>query len=210
MVRRIRNTIFFLVLIVHWCLCYQATGSGPASTATVQKVGFWVSALLVTKFLMALTFHLSFSLVSNLQSSVYPSSSELGAMPWAWFGVMWILNPMVALLLVICVIVFLETIPSKFSSWVIAIYILLFALLMMCFEGCSQVSVVASILSRNYGFMYTVVGRLLFMVFMGIMLCALQSNFGYAMSGITIATAVLNAVVMVVFPDCREEVSFAL
>jgi uncharacterized membrane protein len=61
----------------------------------------------------------------------------------------------------------------------------------------------ALILSRNYGFMFSVVGRIFFMVLIGIMVSALDTGngFAYTMAGITIVNAGVNAGVMLYYRD---------
>ena len=78
---------------------------------------------------------------------------------------------------------------------------------MVCFECFSGFALAAMVLSRNYGFMFSVTGRILFMVMIGIMVSALDtgSGFAYAMCGITIANAGVNAAVMVTYRDWSAE-----
>ena len=72
---------------------------------------------------------------------------------------------------------------------------------MLVFEACASNPTAASILSGNYGFLYSSVGRLLFMLFLGILMFALSNPFGYAMGVITIITAVANATVMACYHE---------
>jgi hypothetical protein len=87
------------------------------------------------------------------------------------------------------------------------LYVIFFALIMVCFECFSGFALAAMVISRNYGFMFSVTGRILFMVMIGIMVSALDtgSGFAYAMCGITIANAGVNAAVMVTYRDWTAE-----
>ena len=86
-------------------------------------------------------------------------------------------------------------------------YVIFFALILICFECFSGIALAAKVLSRNYGFMFSVAGRILFMVMIGIMVSALDtgSGFAYAMCGITIVNAGVNAAVMLTYRDWTAE-----
>ena len=48
-----------------------------------------------------------------------PNHPDLGPMPIAWFIEMKVINPIVAILLFICAIVFFASVPTKFASWIL-------------------------------------------------------------------------------------------
>ena len=82
-------------------------------------------------------------------------------------------------------------------------YVIFFALIMIFFECCCGFPLAAKVLSRNYGFMFSIPGRIFFYIMVGILTFSLDtgSGFGYAMGAITIANAGVNASVMIIYRD---------
>lgn len=126
---------------------------------------------------------------------------DLGEMPFAWF-MMRISNPIVALLLISCVLVKLSDLSffEKFDAWVMCIYILVFAWIILSFECFGTMKCYAHVLAKNFGFMYTIYGRLLFMIMAGVIVCSLGNTFSYVVCGLVIANAGFNALVMALHP----------
>ncbi len=72
----------------------------------------------------------------------------------------------------------------------------------MCHNALSELAITGHKLTLRY----TIAGRLLFMVFVGIMVSAMRYDFAYAMCGIVIINAAYNAVVMAIYFDRTAEV----
>lgn len=79
----------------------------------------------------------------------------------------------------------------------IALYVFFFAIIICCFEV--ALNVVALWIAQNFGFMYTLLGRILFIVFVA-SLCFNLKLFGQIVMGILLVLVVLNIGVIVVFP----------
>jgi hypothetical protein len=79
----------------------------------------------------------------------------------------------------------------------IALYVFFFAIIICCFEV--ALNVIAIWIAQNFGFLYTLLGRLLFIVFIA-SLCYNLKLFGQIVMGILIALVVLNIGVIIMFP----------
>jgi hypothetical protein len=79
----------------------------------------------------------------------------------------------------------------------IALYVFFFAIIICCFEV--ALNVVALWIAQNFGFMYTLLGRILFIVFVA-SLCYNLKLFGKIVMGILLALVVLNIGIIIVFP----------
>lgn len=96
---------------------------------------------------------------------------------------------------------------DKFASWILCLYILVFAIILLWFEiSGTSMGFFSRLLSRNFGFMYTIAGRLLFMIFAGVLVCSLKSTFAYIVGALALANAVFNSWVLVVNGDRTAEV----
>jgi hypothetical protein len=86
-------------------------------------------------------------------------------------------------------------------------YILVFAAIMLWFEvASSTMSCGNSVLSSSFGFMYTIPGRLLFMVFSGVLVCSLESIFALIVGTLEITNAFFNSYVLVTHRTQTSEV----
>lgn len=112
--------------------------------------------------------------------------------------------------MIICVLSKLADLDffDKFASYVLCLYILVFAIILLWFEasGTTLTGFSTRVLSRNCGFMYTIPGRLLFMVFAGVLVCSLRSTFAYIVGALVISNAVFNSWVLLVNPKRTAEV----
>jgi hypothetical protein len=79
----------------------------------------------------------------------------------------------------------------------IALYVFCFAIIICCFEV--ALNVVALWIAQNFGFMYTLLGRILFIVFVA-SLCWNLKLFGRIVMGILLALVVLNIGIIIMFP----------
>lgn len=79
----------------------------------------------------------------------------------------------------------------------IALYVFFFAIIICCFEV--ALNVIALWIAQNFGFMYTLLGRMLFIIFIA-SLCYNLELFGKIVMGILLAIVVLNIGVIIVFP----------
>ena len=91
---------------------------------------------------------------AQVAQSAADAAKDLGEMPRAWL-IMRIANPIVAVLILACVIGKLDSIDffTKFDAIVICVYLIIFSLLLCCFELCETISIAASILAENFGFL---------------------------------------------------------
>lgn len=118
-----------------------------------------------------------------------------------------ILNPIVAVLIILCVLSKLDTLEffEKIDAWVICIYLLCFSCLILCFEGFGTWVLVAKVIAGKFGFMYTVPGRLGFTILTGVLVLALNTVFSYIVCTLTLIVAVYNAAVMIIYPQWTAE-----
>jgi hypothetical protein len=79
----------------------------------------------------------------------------------------------------------------------IAIYVFFFAIIICCFE--LALNVVAIWIAQNFGFLYTLLGRMLFIIFIA-SLCFNLKLFGKIVMGILLALVVLNIGIIIMFP----------
>lgn len=83
-----------------------------------------------------------------------------------------------------------------------AVYVFVFAILIFCFEV--NLSICARPLAINFGFLYTLPGRLLFLLFVAFMLYSLQIPLAYASFAILLAVGILHIVIIFKFPRFEE------
>ena len=82
-----------------------------------------------------------------------------------------------------------------------AVYVLFFCLLMCCFEV--GINMFSSVLAINFGFLYTLSGRLLFVLFVGFMSFSL-STFGIAAMVYLYLVAAVHVGIMLYYPKFSE------
>lgn len=80
----------------------------------------------------------------------------------------------------------------------IALYVLFFSIIICCFE--LALSVVAKWIATNFGFLYSLGGRVLFLTFVAVM-CFSLGLFGQIVMGITFAALLFNIFVLVMYPQ---------
>ena len=129
--------------------------------------------------------------------------AELGSLPGAW-KVMKFMNVANAIL---CCGAVVERLNGKSltgnntDTYVIAMYVFAFATLLFCYETVGLFDFVAYLLADNFGFLYTVTGRLGFMLMTNVIIISLGTIFAYCVAGIGITNAFYNAGVMMYYPD---------
>ena len=79
----------------------------------------------------------------------------------------------------------------------IALYVFFFSVVICCFE--LALSTVSRWIAMNFGFLYTLSGRILFLTFVAVM-CFSLGLFGKVVMGLTFAALVFNIYVLVVHP----------
>ena len=82
-----------------------------------------------------------------------------------------------------------------------AVYVLFFCLLMCCFEV--GINMFSSVLAINFGFLYSLSGRLLFILFVGFMSFSL-SQFGIAAMAYLYFVGVIHIGIMLYYPKFSE------
>jgi hypothetical protein len=83
----------------------------------------------------------------------------------------------------------------------IALYVLFFSIVICCFE--LSLSFVAKWIATNFGFLYTLSGRILFLTFVAVM-CFSLGIFGKIVMGLMFAALVFNIYVLIVFPKFEQ------
>ena len=129
--------------------------------------------------------------------------AELGSLPGAW-KVMKFMNVANAILCCGAVVERLngESLTgNNADTYVIAMYVFAFATLLFCYETVGLFDFVAYLLADNFGFLYTVTGRLGFMLMTNVIIISLGTIFAYCVAGIGITNAFYNAGVMMYYPD---------
>eukprot|EP01084_Bolivina_argentea_P161078 280419_1 len=91
--------------------------------------------------------------------------------------------------------------PSA-SAGVLSIYLLLFSCLLCCFEV--HLKVVAVKIANNFGFLFSPIGRICFLVFIGIICFSFKSLIGYIGGGCMCANALFNGYVLFRYPEVYE------
>lgn len=94
---------------------------------------------------------------------------------------------------------------TSFSIVIIAFYIVCFAMILCCFEAFSAIKCIAGPLARFFGFMYTIPGRLFFLVMTGFLCISLETTTGYAIAGVVFALSLYNVFVMNYYPDWTKQ-----
>ena len=80
----------------------------------------------------------------------------------------------------------------------IALYVLFFAIVICCFE--LSLSSIARWLAMNFGFLYSLSGRILFLTFVAVM-CFSLGIFGKIVMALTFAALLFNIYVLITYPD---------
>ena len=102
-----------------------------------------------------------------------------------------------AIIMAAAAVISLE-IQSDVALAFFAIYVFVFAILIFCFEV--NLSLCARPLAINFGFMYTLPGRAIFLLFVAFMIYSLQIPLAYAAFAILLAVGVLHMIILFKFP----------
>jgi cation transport ATPase len=92
---------------------------------------------------------------------------------------------------------FLVLEKANISTLFVALYVFFFAIIICCFE--LALKGVAKWMSENFGFMYTLTGRLMFIVFVAV-LCFDLGLFGIIVMAALLAAVCVNIYVFMAFP----------
>ena len=87
---------------------------------------------------------------------------------------------------------------ANISTLFIALYVFFFSIIICCFE--LALKGIAKWMAENFGFMYTLTGRILFIVFVAV-LCFDLGLFGKIVMGLLLALVCVNLYVFIVFPQ---------
>lgn len=134
---------------------------------------------------------------------------DLGEMPTAW-RVMKFLNTVNAVLAGTAIFYYLSEVEdpgSNLDAYVIGMYVMAFALLMFCSEVMGLFGFMAACLADNFGFLYSVVGRMGFMIMLNCMLFVVGTTFAYCVASVGIATAFYNAGTMAYYFEWTQKMS---
>jgi len=106
-----------------------------------------------------------------------------------------------AILMAAAAVISLE-IQSDVGLAFFAVYVFAFSILIFCFEV--NLSICSRPLAVNFGFLYTLPGRLLFLLFVAFMIFSLQIPLAYAAFALLLAVGLLHVVVIFRFPRFEE------
>ena len=106
-------------------------------------------------------------------------------------------------LITLGIVVFFVGVTSiSFTSITVSCYVIFFGLLMSCLE--CNISNLAPRLQRNFGFMFSFLGRTLFIVFCGSMAFAMGNWLGYVVGALTVLNGLFNGYVICVHPAFKS------
>lgn len=83
-----------------------------------------------------------------------------------------------------------------------AVYVFVFSILIFCFEV--NLSICARPLAINFGFLYTPIGRCIFLLFVSFMVFSLQLPLAYAAFAVLLAVGLLHLVILCKFPRFED------
>ncbi len=91
--------------------------------------------------------------------------------------------------------------PSA-SAGILSVYLILFSCLLYCFEV--HLKVVAQKIANNFGFLFSPIGRICFLVFIGIICFSFESIIGYIGGACMCGNALFNGYVLFRYPEVYE------
>ncbi len=128
---------------------------------------------------------------------------ELGDLPKAW-KIMKFLNISNAILCGACVVNKLSEDDHDWAKetdlFVIGTFIFMFATILFCYETVGLFGSVAYVLAENFGLLYTIPGRLFFMLMTNVIIFSLNNDFAFSVGVIGCLIAFYNAGCMVAYP----------
>lgn len=181
--------------------------SAAASNPTVQKAATAAAKVVVEE--ESKKYGLSPSTNNDVESQnkIDPASAEaLGVTPeilkkiQLWGLILRVSYMAVSILMAACAALKLQDNPSL-SVVFIALYVFFFAIIICCFEV--ALNVIAVWIAGNFGFLYTLLGRMLFMVFVA-SLCFNLALFGKVVMAVLLLLVVINIGVIIVFPKYED------
>lgn len=141
------------------------------------------------------------------QNKIDPTSAEaLGITPeqlkkiQMWGLILRVSYMVVSILMAAAAALMLQNGPSL-SIIFIALYVFFFAIIICCFEV--ALNVIAVWIAGNFGFLYTLFGRMLFMVFVA-SLCFNLALFGKVVMALLLALVVANIAIIIIFPKYED------
>eukprot|EP00620_Florenciella_sp_RCC1587_P008144 CAMPEP_0182581848 /NCGR_PEP_ID=MMETSP1324-20130603/51103_1 /TAXON_ID=236786 /ORGANISM="Florenciella sp., Strain RCC1587" /LENGTH=239 /DNA_ID=CAMNT_0024798259 /DNA_START=13 /DNA_END=732 /DNA_ORIENTATION=- len=131
---------------------------------------------------------------------------KFSEMPKPWF-IMRILNWLI--LVPLAYVAWAKAFESggdePMNTYVVAFYIFTFTILICCFEVMSGISFIAENLAKLFGFMYTVTGRLVFLVMTGLLVISFENDGAYIVTGCVMGVALYNVAVMLYYPEWTKQ-----
>jgi len=118
-----------------------------------------------------------------------------------WHLALRLLYMSAAILMAAAAVLAFENANSNIGVAFFAIYTIFFSVMICCFEF--ALNAVARLIAVNFGFMYSLLGRLLFLLFVGFMSFQL-SLFGKIAMGILYGVGLFHAFIMYRFPRFEE------
>lgn len=143
--------------------------------------------------------------VANQALDQHTTKLSWREMPHLWIA-MRVLNILITLPLAwVAWVKAFDSSGGNFDTVVVAMYVVLFAVLICCFESCSSIKAIASALAKFFGFMYSIPGRLLFLVMTGFLCISMGNTAGIAIASVVFALAFYNVFVMCKYPEWTKQ-----
>ncbi len=111
------------------------------------------------------------------------------------------LNLALCVLMGIVAILELLTTPSA-SAGILSVYLLMFSCLLCCFEV--HLKMVSVKIAKNFGFLFSPIGRIIFLIFIGVICFSFKSIIGYIGGGCMCVNALFNGYVLYRYPEVYE------
>ncbi len=94
------------------------------------------------------------------------------------------------------------------AAGILSVYLLMFSCLLCCFEV--HLKLVSEKIAKNFGFLFNPIGRIFFLIFIGIICFSFKSIIGYIGGGCMCANALFNGYVLFRYPEVYEVSASAL
>lgn len=99
----------------------------------------------------------------------------------------------------------IDDLGDNSSVLILALYIFIFSIMMCSFETCGTNKTCGSSVAMYFGFMYTITGRVVFMILVGLLCLSLNSLGSIIVAVLIFANALYNLAVMMYYPNWREQ-----
>mmetsp|Transcript_14891 Transcript_14891/g.19916 ORF Transcript_14891/g.19916 Transcript_14891/m.19916 type:complete len:249 (-) Transcript_14891:367-1113(-) len=98
-----------------------------------------------------------------------------------------------------------EDIGKNSAVYILALYILIFGIMMCSFETCGTNKTCGSSVATYFGFMYTITGRVIFFILVGMLCLSLNTIGSTIVATLIFANALYNLFIMVKYAQWRDQ-----